>query len=549
MSRKNKKKNAAADAAPVKEKRSFKEFLGANKKALIIAISAVLLLAFVIGLVAVIINSFEFDYLTSDLSRYITIKESDYKPFPVVMITDEIDDADVQRAIYKLLVENKSDEAKYDGATVLNMPISLGDTVYIYYRGYMLDEDGEEVDFSGGCNFSSSSETKLEIGSGTFIEGFEESLIGVVPNTLTRFEKITSGNVSSDMVVYLSGSVLYPNGSAKQSFTSTRVDLSDPNVNEFWGNGFREYLIGAADSAGNVNTAKEIGKTLDSKTFSHEDGAVVYYDLKVDFATRCEGNPLTVQAKFPIGYSEESLRGKEAFFDVYIRGAVIYDVPEYNEEFIRETLKVSAEDLAEYEGETVVEKHTAMLRAQLEAELEESRRSVIEDALWAHLHEVANIKKLPESEVKIYYAQYYDEVQAAYSTYSQAYASVDAFAEAYFGLDKDTDWRDYIMSRAKDVVAEKLMFHCIIRQEGFIPPAEEYDRIYNEQISEHLEYYTEKLYKDELDKITDPEKKAARIAEIKKEMLDYYGNEYFRENVYYIYAADKIFAFAQITEE
>ncbi len=544
-------KNAANKKA-TPEKETENKFLGCvkkNKKAIIIsATSAVLVIAFVIGLVAVVLSQRDFDYMTSDLSPYLSISKDDYRDFPVEMVKDEIDDGDVERAINKLLYANRKEEALYDGALVLNKPIKVGDTAHIYYRGYTLDEDGNEVELQNGSNLSGDI-TKLDIGSGTFVEGFEEGLIGIIPKEQVRFEKITSGSVSQGKVAYISGSVILPDGTSKQSFSSERIDFSNPNVEKEWGTGFINYLLGRDNEDGTTNSEKEIGQTLDAATFKLGEGSAVYYDLKVDFVTTCEDSPITVTTKFPMSYSVEELRGETVFFDVYVRGSVVYETPEYNEEFITETLKITAEDLSEYEGDGIVEKHKAKLRTELEEALEEERRTVIEEAMWDHLFEKADLKKLPEYEVRGYYADYYREIESTYQQYSSVYSSMDEFARAYFGLSSDEDWRLYITSMAKNIVSEKLIFYYIIRKENFIPSEEEYNKIYEEQVAEHLTYYTDEIYKEELEEIEDEEKREKRIAEIKQEMLDYYGEEYFRENVHYEYAIDKILAFAKITEK
>ena len=70
--------------------------------------------------------------------------------------------------------ELSSDGAEGSDATLNNTPgtvVSDGDIVNIDYTGYI---DGEE--FSGGS--TSGFGTDLEIGSGSYIEGFEEGIIG-----------------------------------------------------------------------------------------------------------------------------------------------------------------------------------------------------------------------------------------------------------------------------------------------------------------------------------------------------------------------------------
>ena len=68
-------------------------------------------------------------------------------------------------------------------------------------------------------------------------------------------------------------------------------------------------------------------------------------------------------------------------------------------------------------------------------------------------------------------------------------------------------------------------------------------------VEDYLAYYVDNIYKTELEAIKTDEERAKRLAEIKKEMLAYYGKEYFEEIVYYDYALDDIMALATIKEK
>ena len=60
---------------------------------------------------------------------------------------------------------------------VTDRAIAPGDTVSVYYTGY-----ADNYAFSGGSNVGDEDPYELEIGSGAFIAGFEEALIGVRPD-------------------------------------------------------------------------------------------------------------------------------------------------------------------------------------------------------------------------------------------------------------------------------------------------------------------------------------------------------------------------------
>lgn len=117
----------------------------------------------------------DFDYASADLSKYITLSESEYLNTTVTLGTEYIvTDEQVEQYIADERFDNK---AQTNGDTkVTDQPIKLGDSAFIYYTGYL---DGTA--FEGGSNASSETPHELSIGSGSFIPGFEEGLIGIIP--------------------------------------------------------------------------------------------------------------------------------------------------------------------------------------------------------------------------------------------------------------------------------------------------------------------------------------------------------------------------------
>jgi trigger factor len=102
-----------------------------------------------------------------DIDEYVTL--ADYKNMTVSAIKPEIDDDSIESYINNyLLVGEVTDRA-----------VESGDTVNIDYEGKI---DGEA--FSGG----SAQGYNLVIGSGTFISGFEDGLIGVTPGETVDLE-------------------------------------------------------------------------------------------------------------------------------------------------------------------------------------------------------------------------------------------------------------------------------------------------------------------------------------------------------------------------
>lgn len=131
------------------------------------------------------------DYFGEDMDRYLSIDREDYMTIEVT-VSDEfvIGDDDVEDYINSLRLKNKTADTGAVGVT--DQPIALGDVVHFYYRGTI---DGEA--FEGGSYLPEKYDTpaELEIGSGRFIPGFEDAMIGIVPNT-TSEDRMTSIKVT-----------------------------------------------------------------------------------------------------------------------------------------------------------------------------------------------------------------------------------------------------------------------------------------------------------------------------------------------------------------
>ena len=100
-----------------------------------------------------------------DIDTYVTL--NDYKNMKVTAYKPSVDDASIESYI----------NSNYLTGSITDRAVENGDVVNIDYEG---KEDG--VAFEGGT----ASGAELEIGSGSFIAGFEEGLIGVMPGETTE---------------------------------------------------------------------------------------------------------------------------------------------------------------------------------------------------------------------------------------------------------------------------------------------------------------------------------------------------------------------------
>ncbi len=121
-----------------------------------------------------------YDYAANDMSAFVTLDKEMYAAFQInvgkdYVITDEVIEQQLKAMMYKYATATNGTEQ------VKDQPIRYGDKAYIYYRG---EVDG--VAFEGGSNMSDKTPYGLGIGSGSFIPGFEDGLIGVVPNQTSK---------------------------------------------------------------------------------------------------------------------------------------------------------------------------------------------------------------------------------------------------------------------------------------------------------------------------------------------------------------------------
>lgn len=121
-----------------------------------------------------------FNYLGADMDEYFTLPSYSYLDNSVTLGTEYVvTDKMVDEYIDSLRFENKT---KTNGDTqVTDQAIKLGDSAFIYYTGYL-----NGTAFNGGSNASDAKPHELSIGSGSFIPGFEEGLIGIIPSETSK---------------------------------------------------------------------------------------------------------------------------------------------------------------------------------------------------------------------------------------------------------------------------------------------------------------------------------------------------------------------------
>ena len=507
------------------------------------------------------VNDENFDYLTSDLSNYISMDASQYKNYKASLDIAKPRDIDVDVTILNLLASKKGD-ALNEGKKYTYGKVSAGDIVSIYYRGYLKDQDGNEKKVDNMCNFGNASPADLEIGSNSFIPGFELDMVGIDFTKANQLVKITEGAPKDGQVLYVSYTRQLDGSTAskdKITATAERIVLGTDDIDKTYGEGFeaklRSLTVGSTSGA-------SFNATIDGKKYN-------YIDLKIAFATECEkeGTYFLVECYFPYDYQATALRNQNAYFEVYIQGIVEYDAPEFTDAFVEENLGkddfgVTADDLKEYTG-TTAEKLRAHIQKLLDDDYEENYRTALEEAMWNHYHneKVTTVKRYPKTKVDTIYYEYYNDVVWQFENSggsitnalgeSKVAESVDEYAVIYLGLEyaEDQDWRDVLYTMSESLVKERLILYYIMRKENLVPTAEKLAEQVAASKQEYLDEYIAQYLAEYSKKESDysEEEWETFVADREKELYDYYDDAYFTEIAYYEIALDTFLTWADVT--
>ena len=560
---KNKKKKKSASAtskgvtsASKKSKQSPKKAarkpLSRRAKIAILCVSlAVLLVAGIVIGTVVYLNNRPFDFYKEDISKYISLDKEAYRQYALTMKIDGITEQVIDERIHQILNEHKSSTALNSGKSDRNTEIKVGDIVTIFYRGYYFDENNNRVEFDGGSNIQYSSgkvtPTTLTIGSGAFFSGFETGLIGKIPEQYANLTPQTEGYVEEGDVVYVQMSAVLP---GNRSFNNkvVRIDLDDPNLEKDWGVGFKEYLIGRELRQNDPSPAPfELPEAVEGQE-------VVYYtNVKPMFKAADENDmePIVVETYCSINYTNApELAGKTLYFEVYVRGTVHYNTPTLTEDFIRNTLKLTDEDLEKFEGDDILTKFRGYVREELMngyktgsnviAGYLETYDSMLDELIMEHLNEITKIIKIPRRAIQPVYEEYIDSMIADFEYYKNTYdyTSVEQYMMDATGTDSVQKADEMIWYLAANAVKEQMAIFLIAREEGLIADEATLKAEADAMLDDVVQYYVDGYYADTFAKYT-PEEYTKAYEELKNNLRAQYTEEVLIENAIY----ERVFEF------
>ena len=248
-----------------------------------------------------------------------------------------------------------------------------------------------------------------------------------------------------------------------------------------------------------------------------------------------ESNPMVIETYFPAQYQSAELEGKTAYFEVYLElkdgkcNMTEYSVPEINDSYITETLKITEETLASYEGETLKDRYFSYSREEYVEKNSFTTETLAITAFWESVMTGAVVKKYPEKELleaQEYLKEQAKSVYDSYPYYAYSY-TLDQFICAYYGYDTSSDVDEVISTVAKEQLKRQLILYHVMNMEGLKPTAEEYERMFDSQLKGALE-------SNEItpENFSTQEEYLAKKAEYKAKLIEQYGEDYFKALIY-----------------
>ena len=546
LSTKNYKPSGNKTKKP-EEEYAFKDKRVPLKKSTVIAIivtCALLIAAIAVGAVFIVLDYLEknerVDYLHDDLSQYVTVDKSVYDGFSVTVDIPEVKEIEVENAILQLLREKKGD-ILYDGKYNSDAPLAAGDKAYIWYRGYMIDENGKKTEPSGTCNFYGSSSKDLELGAGSFVTGFELGLIGKKMSDSSNFTKRTTGEILNGDIVYITATCSQESGDFFYD-ANIRIDLADPDIENTWGIGIRDYL--KSIEIGNSSTeVKEL--------ITPDGDAVIFTDITVQFTTthEAESDPIVVTTYFPHNYQAEGFRNQTVYFEVFIEKTLHYESAVYGDDFVK-SIGFNEEKLADFDGATLADKYRAYVRSGLENKRQAEIDEAVITSVQTNIYEKAEFHKLPQGDIQdaydfMYYQlemEYISELESMGTIFDEASENLDEYLRSRFGLSEDESWQDYLYDVVETDVKERLAYMQVLKQEGLMPTEEEYEAAYRETVIADYEAKYKKTRED----FGSDELYEEALVFFENQMKSGYGQTYFEDMLYYNLSINDIAAMVTV---
>lgn len=185
-----------------------------------------------------------------------------------------------------------------------------------------------------------------------------------------------------------------------------------------------------------------------------------------------KGDELALDLTFPEDYSSEDLAGQDVVFNVKVNSIKITpSMEDLDDDFVAKTIKTYTNADGEEVEVTTVDQYTDLVRADLEANLEETVATDKKTALWEEIVANCEIKEYPEEDVK----EIIQDMEDWYTEYASyyGYENLDDFITANNSTREEFD--ENAEKSAKEEVASRLVAEAIAEKEDLALTDDEYD--------------------------------------------------------------------------
>lgn len=450
-------------------------------------------------------------------SKYIEIADKDYKGFDLYLNIYDYTEAELEQKILNSLYIRRPEEVYTNDDPNYIPKITAGDEVSIYYRGYVLNEDGTRDYQSGMSNIGGNEMSQLipyelTIGKGQFITGFEGGMAGKSLADFPTLEFITEGAVTDGLIVYVS-SALRVDGkiTASMKCTPFRIPEDKEYIDEYYGEDFYETIC-SLEIGGYPATLS--GVTQDGGTYAYENIRIEYACAPYE-STGCQ--PLHM--RFPVGEGYGYLEGKDVWFEVYVEkiteyyndeaGEGVFDDTFVNEKLLagNDTLKTELD--TKYPGLSPAEQMKKHIKERIDEDYDMAYGTTLYDAIIDHYVSTATVKKYPKALRELSYYEILTKFESYIKTFEKIYnakvedvedtngdivispgtgtiggsfvytVSKDNVAKMYFGDYESATWEEAVSKRADELLLTRLVVAYIIEREGLDVSGVDNDRFYH----------------------------------------------------------------------
>lgn len=214
-----------------------------------------------------------------------------------------------------------------------------------------------------------------------------------------------------------------------------------------------------------------------------EGGTAEEYDLELGSGTFIEGfeeglvgakkgEERALNLKFPDDYSSTDLAGQDVVFNVTVNTIKITpSMDDLDDEFVANKIKTYTNADGEEVEVTTFEQYKELVRADLEANYEDTVETDKKNALWDEVVANCEIKEYPEEDIQ----KIIDDMEDWYTEYASyyGYEDLDAFITANNSTREEFD--ENADKTAKEEVASRLVAEAIAEKEDLVLTDKEYD--------------------------------------------------------------------------